>query len=709
MGGISCYFQFDSSQNKAVLDVENLNKSLKYISHRGPGAASTYFSACGRTGLGFAQLSIINLDNGQQPLSNQQDDIHVVIDGELYDSKQIQNELQAKGYQLKTSSDSEIALCLYQEYGLSFLDHLRGEFSLCIWDAKKNRFILARDRFGAKPLYYTIVKGTLLVASEIKAFLSLGWDPEWDIDSLMSNGVLFDCRTAFKGVNKLPPAHYMAATSTASIQIRPYWCQKYANKYVKDTHSIESMIQGVRERLVDAVKQRLKADMAIGIYLDDEDDNISSCCVAGIVNQIRKESNSSQHIKAFSLAIVDDTATTARLNENRAVVAKTTADLCDADLEILQITEQELLDNFEESIWHTEQPHLDLKHVGKFVLSKLVRDQGFKVVLTGQGADEHFAGHPHFLRDYLKETDATLPDGFDTLSNQDRNAQLQEIDMNTVGKNQAQNMLGNATAPAFLETNFALTPSFYSKAAIKKYGHPNRVLTVAEALNGISRNNAISKWHPLHTAMSVQCTTLFPNHVLSSLSDRSAMAHSVETRLPFLDHPLCDYVNRLPPSVKIKADKKGRITDKWLLREAAKPYVTTKVYEGSNHPTSTWTPSSLFIELLEKHLTRENVERLGWIDYDTVKAAKENYRITKSDRTYRDLLIVMSYVVMSEQFNVATARFEAVTFRKTTTTTTTTMRNRSSSEQHHRTALFEKMVMAALVMIGPVVYACYFC
>ncbi|KAL7319639.1 hypothetical protein PS15m_002756 [Mucor circinelloides] len=525
----------------------------------------------------------------------------------------------------------------------------------------------------------------------------------------MSNGVLFDCRTAFKGVNKLPPAHYMAATSTASIQIRPYWCQKYANKYVKDTHSIESMIQGVRERLVDAVKQRLKADMAIGIYLDDEDDNISSCCVAGIVNQIRKESNSSQHIKAFSLAIVDDTATTARLNENRAVVAKTTADLCDADLEILQITEQELLDNFEESIWHTEQPHLDLKHVGKFVLSKLVRDQGFKVVLTGQGADEHFAGHPHFLRDYLKETDATLPDGFDTLSNQDRNAQLQEIDMNTVGKNQAQNMLGNATAPAFLETNFALTPSFYSKAAIKKYGHPNRVLTVAEALNGISRNNAISKWHPLHTAMSVQCTTLFPNHVLSSLSDRSAMAHSVETRLPFLDHPLCDYVNRLPPSVKIKADKKGRITDKWLLREAAKPYVTTKVYEGSNHPTSTWTPSSLFIELLEKHLTRENVERLGWIDYDTVKAAKENYRITKSDRTYRDLLIVMSYVVMSEQFNVATARFEAVTFRKTTTTTTTTMRNRSSSEQHHRTALFEKMVMAALVMIGPVVYACYFC
>lgn len=660
------------------------------------------------------------MDNGQQSLSNQQGDIHVVIDGELYDSKLIQNELQAKGYQFKTNRDSEFALFLYQEYGLSFLDHLRGEFSVCIWDSKKNRFILARDRFGVKPLYYTIVKGTLLVASEIKAFLSLGWEPEWDIDSLMSNGVLFDCRTAFKGVNKLPPAHYMVATSTASIQIRPYWCQKYANKYVQNTYSIESMIQGVRERLVDAVKQRLKADMAIGIYLDDEDDNISSCCVAGIVNQIRKESNLSQHIKAFSLVIVDDATTaTARLNDDRAVIAKTTADLCDADLEILQITEQELLDNFEESIWHTEQPHLDLKHVGKFMLSKLVRDQGFKVVLTGQGADEHFAGHPHLLRDYLQETDTTLPDGFDTLSDQDRSALLQEIEINTVGKNQAQSMLGNATAPVFLETNFALTPSFYSKAAIKKHGYPNRALTVAEALNGISRNNAISKWHPLHTAMSVQCTTLFPNHVLSSLSDRSAMAHSVESRLPFLDHPLCDYVNRLPPSVKIKADKKGRITTKWLLREAAKPYVTTKVYEGSNHPTSTWTSSSsgssssssLFIELLEKHLTRENVERLGWIDYDTVKVAKESYRITNSDKTYRDLLIVMSYVVMSGQFNLATARFEVVTFRKTATaatTTTTTMKNRSSSE-HHRTALFEKMVMAALVIVGPVVYACYFC
>ncbi|KAG1058802.1 hypothetical protein G6F42_028535 [Rhizopus arrhizus] len=112
-----------------------------------------------------------------------------------------------------------------------------------------------------------------------------------------------------------------------------------------------------------------------------------------------------------------------------------------------------------------------------------------------------------------------------------------------------------------------------------------------------------------------------------------------------------------------------------------------------------------------QHLTRENVERLGWIDYDTVKAAKENYRITNSDKTYRDLLIVMSYVVMSRQFNVATARFEVVTFRKTATAaaTATTMKNRSSLEQHHHTGLFEKMVMAALVMIGSVVYACYFC
>ncbi|GAN03784.1 asparagine synthase [Mucor ambiguus] len=702
MGGIACYFQFDSSQNKDVLDDGNLMKSLEYINHRGPDFRGAYFSDCGRTGLGYVQLSVVGMDNSQQTLYDQENDIHIVLDGGLYDLERIKRELQAKGYQLRTESVSEIALCLYQEYGLSFLDHLSGEFSVCIWDAKKSRFILARDRFGTKPLYYTIVKGALLVASEIKAFLPLGWHPEWDVDSLLNNGVMFDCRTAFKGVNKLPPAHYMAASSGGSIQIRPFWCQKYANKRVKNICTVESMVQGVRDRLVDAVKQRLGADVALGIYLDE---SVNTSCIAGIASQIRKEANSKEKIKTFSLTIVDDD----ELSEN--MVVKRIAEFCNADLEVLQVSEEDLLNNFEESLWHVEQPHLDLHSVGRFMLSKLVRDQGYNVVLTGEGAEEHFAGHPHFIKDYLREADNSVPDGFGTLLDEKRAEMLQKMDteMDNVGsKNAVDNMLNDSTAPAFLERSFTLTRSFHSEAAIKKYRHRNPTVTVAEALNGISRNNANSKWHPLHTAMSVQCTTLLPNHVLSSFSDRPTMAHSVEARLPFLDHQLCDYVNSLPPSVKIKADDDGRLIDKWILREAAKPYVTAEVYQSSN-PQSYYASSSdtAFIKLSEKHLTKEKIGRLGWISYNTVKAAKESYRITKSHKTHQDLLIIMSYVVLSEQFNVATARFEEVTFCKTKQVNSV---KKQLSEQNHKTAIsaiLQKVVMTAVV-VTPMVYAYYF-
>ncbi|KAL9539752.1 hypothetical protein MBANPS3_010085 [Mucor bainieri] len=709
MGGITCYFQFDSSQNKALLDDRNLSKSLEYINHRGPDLTGTYFSDCGRTGLGCVQLSIADMDRSQQPLSDPVNDIHIVVDGGLYDLERTKCELQAKGHQFRTGSNSDIALCLYQEFGLSFLDHLRGEFAVCIWDAKKRRFILARDRFGAKPLYYTIVKGALLVASEIKAFLSLGWQPEWDVDSLINNGVMFDCRTAFKGVNKLPPAHYMVASSSGSIQIRPFWCQKYANKIVKDNRTVDSMVQGVQKRLVDAIKQRVEAEVAVGIYLDD---SVNTACIVGIASQIRKEIDSKERIKAFSLTIVDSKKPT----ESMAV--KKTAEFCNADLEILQVSEEDLLNNFEESIWHVEQPHLDLHGVGRYMLSKLVRDQGYKILLTGEGADEHFAGHSHFIKDYLREADDTVPDSIDTLSGEERTHMLQKMstgtDNNVGSKDVVDNMLNDSTAPVFLERNFALTRSFYSEAAIKTHNHWNPGLTVAEALNGISRNNASSKWHPLHTAMSVQCTTLLPNYMLSAFNDRPTIAHSVETRLPFLDHQLCDYVNGLPPSIKIKTDENGQLTDKWILREAVKSYVPTKVYQqGSNTPQSCSTLSSnaIFIKLLDKHLTKKKIEKLGWVSYNTVKAAKESYCITNSHKTYQDLLAIVSFVVLSEQFDVATARFEEVTFTKAKQVNN--VEKRLFDEQQNNTTtvsvlLAKRIVMAAAILGFMVVCTCYF-
>lgn len=218
-------------------------------------------------GLGHTRLSIIDLEGGHQPISNESGDIQIVVNGELYDFERIRSALQAKGYKFKTDSDSEIALHLFEEYGLSFVEHLRGEFAICIYEAKRNRFIAVVDRFNIKPLYYTVVNGTLLVASEMKAFLPLGWKPEWDIDSIVHNGTFTDSRTVFKGVQRLPRSHYLVATNTGTITIRQYWDPDYPDKNVKETRSVEDMVQGVRERLTEAVKLRLRADVPVGIYL----------------------------------------------------------------------------------------------------------------------------------------------------------------------------------------------------------------------------------------------------------------------------------------------------------------------------------------------------------------------------------------------------------------------------------------------------------
>ncbi|CEP13814.1 hypothetical protein [Parasitella parasitica] len=659
MCGFSCYFQFETSQKNSDLAKDNLRKSLEIIKHRGPDEIGTFLSSCGRCALGHVRLSIIGLVDGQQPLSSQDESIQVVVNGELYGYTQIKSELEAKGYRFKTHSDSEVALCLYEEYGISFVNHLRGEFAISIWDSRRKRFLLVRDRFGIKPLYYTqIQNGVLLAASEIKAFLPLGWKPEWDIDSLLGNGVLLDNRTAFRGVHHLKPGHYLMATANGTVQIRPYWSPTYPEKTSKEIRSLDEMIQGVRQRLVDSVKDRLLADVPVGVYLSG---GIDSSCIAGIMSELKK--NDQHQLKAFALAFVDDDSF------DESPIAKRTAEFCNADLQILKLTENDLLDHFEDSVWHVEQHHFNLNSVGKYLLSKMVRDQGYKVVLTGEGSDEHFAGYIHFQADYLLEPDLSSSHSLGLLSNNERENKLKmfsnskefqkysKTDFNDDGNTAYRNLVNNIHLPALFGSSFSLSPDFFSKAAVQENGISSPAMTIAESLDGVSRESAAIKWHPLHTSLNAALNSLFASYNLASLGDRVEMAHSVEARTPFLDHDFCEYVNGLPPSVKIKPNSDGTLTEKWILKEAAKPYITQEVYERTKVPffaPPTKAPNPKFIGLLSKYITKEKIGRLGWISYDMAAAAKTRYIETNDLRTFQDLLIIISYVVISIRFNVAT-------------------------------------------------------
>lgn len=611
--------------------------------------------------LGHVRLSIIDLAGGQQPLSNASGSIQSVVNGELYDFERIREELQAKGHEFSTKSDSEIALHLYEEYDLSFLQHLRGEFALNIYDAKKDRFIAARDRFGIKPLYYTVYNNTLLVGSEIKSFIPLGWKAEWDIDSIMNNGPVTDMRTCFKGVYKLPPGHYLVATSSGSIEVRPYWDADYPDKNVKETRTVEEMVQGVHDHLLEAVRHRLRADVPLGVYLSG---GIDSSCIAGMASKILRETNPDAKLRAFSISFAESD------KYDESEIAERTAKFCDAEFEKLSLTEDDLLARFEESVWYVEQPQFNLNGVGKFLLSEFVRDQGYKVVLTGEGSDEHFGGYAFFHGDYLREADNASPDGFGTLSNEERVARLKkfgkqdEFDKYGEGvfKNHKDNvdstrkMVNNINTHTMLGTVVSINNAYYKDTAISQCGLPNPALAMVESIDGIARYKANTKWHTLHTAMYIENHTFLPNYLCNLLGDRSEMAHSIEARTPFLDHHLCEYVNNLPPSLKIKCEADGTLNEKWVLKEAVKPYITEEIYNRTKHPFIA--PSSegrnpVVVGLLDKFITKENLDKMGWVNSEKFLENRDLYLENGDLFLFRDMLIMMSYIILAQRFNIA--------------------------------------------------------
>lgn len=648
MCGIVAYLTTDACNDGSILDID---ASLKLIQHRGPDGKGRWIDPMGRVGLGHQRLSIIDLVNGQQPITNETGDIHLIVNGKFYDFEKIRSELQALGHVFKTNSDSEIAIHLYEEKGLSFLDSLRGEFALCLWDARRALFVCARDRFGVKPLFYGQINGRLMVASEMKAFLPLGWKPKWDIHSIVNSGIMCDSRTMFQGISKLLPGHYMIATHSGSIEIRKYWDADYCDKKVSETRSIEEMINGVRTHLVEAVRLRLRADVPVAVYLSG---GIDSSTILGIASTILREKDPNAKIDTFTISFAD------RKHSDESDIAQRTAEHCGANFRKLCIRETDLSAAFEDTIWHCEAPIFELGPVAKFLLSRFVNDEGYKVVLTGEGSDEHFAGYSFLMEDYLREADIAFntvvePEKIELANIAALNRvwhDLEAVSISDLDAVTSRRMLNGINTHCLLASIYGLPREMFTDAVLKCTGEPDSCFTIAASVDGTARYKANNKWHPLHTALYVQSHTEFPHFVLTHLSDRAEMAHSVESRMPYLDHHLTEYVNQLPPSIKIKYP-----IEKWILREAAKPYITKELYartkfvfvgppiESKNTPHSNY---------LNNRITQEAVESLGWLRWDFVEKMKMLF-FENNDRKAQNLLnSIASMIVISEKFGVET-------------------------------------------------------
>jgi asparagine synthase (glutamine-hydrolysing) len=547
-------------------DIERATQSLH---SRGPDGQRQWIAPHGRVGLGHARLSIIDLTTGDQPIENEDGRLHIVVNGEFYDFERIQRELEQKGHRLRTRSDSEIALHLYEELGTGCLHQLRGEFAFAIWDEPNQTLFAARDRFGIKPLFYANHAGTLYIASEMKALFAAGVPARWNRQMVFgATAGAHPTETLFEGVSQIPPGHFLVATPGYQ-QLHRYWDFNYPTTDAPVPRLTDAeWAERLAAVLDEAVRLRLRADVPVGCYLSG---GLDSCSVIGLAARHHRDP-----IRAFTL-------TFDRIDYDEGPIAKEMAALCHAEFYPVPIKQSDLADHFFDATAYAEALCFNAHGVAKYVLSDAVRKAGYKVVLTGEGSDEIFGGYPHFRRDMLLYDNG----GQDPAEVKRLMAELER--MNTVSRG----LLlpdGQGVSTETITRRLGFTPSWieaFSTSAFKlralfaddyAAGIQNRDGFKA-LLDALDLPQQLTGRAPVHQSLYMWAKTVLPGYILTILGDRMEMAHSVEGRLPFLDHKVVELICTMPVSQKIRG-----MTEKFVLREAARPVISDFVYRRQKHP-----------------------------------------------------------------------------------------------------------------------------
>jgi asparagine synthase (glutamine-hydrolysing) len=541
--------------------LDSVTRGVNTLQHRGPDATRTWESPDRAVSLGHTRLSIIDLTTGDQPLANEDDSIHLVVNGEFYDFEEIRADLESRGHLFRTKSDSEILLHLYEEYGAECVYRLRGEYAFVLWDERKRLLLAGRDRFGIKPLFYTERNGRLMLASEVKALHAAGAPAAWNEHGLLATLTMGSInQTLFQGISPLPPAHYMVA-GAGGTATRQYWDFDYPREAdLPAGREDEEYAEEFRAVLTDAVRTRLRADVPVGCYLSG---GLDSCSVLALMAKLAPG-----RVRAFSLsfdhAIYDE-----------GPIAREMAERTGAEFTMIPIRQADIARDLSDAVWHGETMFINGGSAAKFGLSRAVRDAGYKVVLTGEGSDEVLAGYPFFRMDLARSTG-----GAEGVAAEER---IRATNVASRGLMFATAAVRAPTAiiqklgyfPAFMEASMSRLDKM--RAVLPDGFNPESIY--AAFLDKIDIAGQLSGRHVVNQSLYIGNKTALPNYILTVLGDRMEMAHSVEGRLPFLDHYVVEYSRKLPVSQKIHGT-----VEKYVLREALKPDLTPTVYARQKHP-----------------------------------------------------------------------------------------------------------------------------
>ena len=616
MCGIAGYIHSDINR---PVEPQTLVNMAAIQHHRGPDGFGV--KTMNDRGIGFAhaRLSIIDLDEdrGRQPFMSKDGNLMLTQNGELYDYKRIRADLTTRGARFQSKSDSELVIHLYDRYGLDeMLKQCRGEYAFALYDKERDRLMLVRDRFGVKPLYWTEHNGTLVFGSELKVLFAhpevpRKFNAEGVYHQLMQTMV--PGTTAFEGIHQVKPGHVMIIERDGdggfNIEEKKYWDMDFPRLGERDESQPEEFyIEAVREKLLEAVQLRLEADVPVACYLSG---GIDSCSILGMASATQQSP-----VKAFTIGF-DDT------DYDESVIATEMAESVGADQDIMRLNADDLYDNLEETLWHTERTIYNTLGVAKLLMSRHVNKAGYKVVVTGEGSDELFSGYPAFRRDMFLH-------GLDTLAPVERKeweAMLSESNQLFKGAMLAENELHDEALDKLVGfTPSCLQPWLASAEHVPGLLHPELRKQTEGYQPGAAIANALDaemleNRHPLDKAQYVWIKTMLEGQILTWGGDRVDMANSMEARPPFLDHHLAETATKLPPSMRIK----GKI-EKYVLREAMKGILPETLYKREKFafmaPPAHTDPKKwqAMKTLADKYLNDEAIEKAGVLDKEGVHA-----------------------------------------------------------------------------------------
>ena len=617
MCGICGFIRFDNElTDQDQTTIRNMNSKLI---HRGPDAQDvlTYENVA----MGFTRLSIIGVDNGMQPLTNEDDSLILICNGEIFNYIELKEELIQKGHQFKTETDIEVILHLYEDFGMDFLNELNGQFAFAIYDKAKKALFCARDQMGIIPFFYTMVEDYFIFGSEIKAILEHpAVKAEVDLvglDQILTFAGLASPRTMFKDIKSLENGHYLVVDANATINDIEYWDLIYPEGPVVLNGKDENYYSEELERLFDeSIQLRLRTDVPYGLYLSG---GLDSSMIAAKVNHF----NPGVRNKAFSIDFVDSA-------HSESTYQKMVAEKINANLTQQVFAFDDIAERLKDSIYYSECPIKETYNTASMALSSNVRSNNIKVVLSGEGADEFFAGYVGYRFDKMRELDLVQNECSD-----EERALRHDL---------------------WGDENFYYERNFLEYESEKRALYSDSINASFEEFNCLNHplinKERIKNRDILNKRAYIDYKLRLVDHLVSDHGDRMAMANSVEVRYPFLDKDLIDFSTRVPSDLKLKD-----FTEKYILRKMGSSLLPKAIMEREKfHFIAPGSPFLIQqnIPYINDLLSEETIKKQGYFNPSEVTRLKNIYAQDgyKINAPYEnDLLItVITFGMMQDVF-----------------------------------------------------------